>query len=60
VIPHTPLFIGGERRPALSGERFETRNPADGSVLATIDVAGEADVDAAVEAARAGFRSGRR
>jgi len=50
------LFIGGERRPALSGERFETRNPADGSVLATIDVAGEADVDAAVEAARAGFR----
>jgi len=56
VIPHTPLFIGGERRPALSGERFETRNPADGSVLATIDVAGEADVDAAVEAARAGFR----
>lgn len=55
MIPHTPLFIGGDRRRALSGERFETRNPADGSVLATVDVAGEADVDAAVETAQAGF-----
>nr|WP_244645545.1 betaine-aldehyde dehydrogenase [Salinarimonas ramus] len=50
------MYIGGARRPATSGERFETRNPADGSVLATIDVAGAADVDAAVEAAREGFR----
>ncbi|WP_372423414.1 betaine-aldehyde dehydrogenase [Salinarimonas chemoclinalis] len=56
MTSHLPLFIGGERRPATSGERFETRNPADGSVLATVDIAGEADVEAAVEAARAGFR----
>ncbi|MGP9822100.1 betaine-aldehyde dehydrogenase [Salinarimonas sp. NSM] len=56
MTDHLPLFIGGERRPATSGERFETRNPADGSVLATVDVAGAADVEAAVEAARAGFR----
>ncbi|WP_373290599.1 betaine-aldehyde dehydrogenase [Salinarimonas ramus] len=56
MTTNLPLYIGGARRPATSGERFETRNPADGSVLATIDVAGAADVDAAVEAAREGFR----
>jgi betaine-aldehyde dehydrogenase len=56
VTDHIPLFIGGVRREATSGERFETRNPADGAVLATVDVAGEADVEAAVEAAREGFR----
>ncbi|XBQ10830.1 MAG: betaine-aldehyde dehydrogenase [Salinarimonas sp.] len=50
------MFIGGERRPATSGERFETRDPADGSVLATVDVAGAADIEAAVAAAREGFR----
>ncbi|MGJ3265198.1 MAG: betaine-aldehyde dehydrogenase [Salinarimonas sp.] len=56
MTTHLPLFIGGERRPAASGERFETRNPADGAVLATVDIAGEADVEAAVAAAREGFR----
>ncbi|WP_374730383.1 betaine-aldehyde dehydrogenase [Salinarimonas sp.] len=56
MTPHLPLFIGGERRPATSGERFETRDPADGSVLATVDVAGAADIEAAVAAAREGFR----
>lgn len=57
MTDHIPLFIGGERRPATSGERFETRDPADGSVLATVDVAGAADVEAAVAAAREGFRT---
>ncbi|MFT0859137.1 betaine-aldehyde dehydrogenase [Ancylobacter sp. G4_0304] len=37
-----------------SGRSFETRNPATGEVLAKIEIAGEAEVDAAVAAARAG------
>ncbi|MCJ8144771.1 betaine-aldehyde dehydrogenase [Ancylobacter sp. A5.8] len=39
---------------AGSGRTFETRNPATGEVLAEIEIAGEAEVDAAVAAARAG------
>ncbi|EKV30081.1 Betaine aldehyde dehydrogenase [Caenispirillum salinarum AK4] len=50
------LYIGGQYVDATSGETFETRNPATGEVLATIQAAGAADVDRAVEAAREGFR----
>jgi betaine-aldehyde dehydrogenase len=35
---------------------FDTINPATGEVLATIPIAGEAEVNAAVERARAGQR----
>ncbi len=35
------------------GDGFESRNPATGEVLATLSQAGQGDVDAAVEAARA-------
>lgn len=52
---HLPLYVAGARRPARSGERFETRNPADGSLIATVDVAGPEDVEDAVAAAREGF-----
>ncbi|MCS0497615.1 betaine-aldehyde dehydrogenase [Ancylobacter sp. MQZ15Z-1] len=45
--------IGGRYRPT-GGETFETRNPATGEVLAAIEIAGEAEIDAAVEAARKG------
>ncbi len=37
----------------LAGESFETRNPANGDVLATVANGSEADVDRAVQAARA-------
>ncbi len=47
------LFVGGAWRPAKSAERFETRDPATGTTLATLAQAGKADVDAAVRAARA-------
>jgi betaine-aldehyde dehydrogenase len=52
---HLELHIGGVEVPATSGETFETRNPATGEVLATVDVAAPADVDRAVAAATEGF-----
>ena len=52
------LFIGGQWVDALSGETFETVNPATGEVLAEVANAGKADVDRAVVAARQAFESG--
>ena len=46
------LFIGGKWRAAKSGTSFATHNPADGKKLATLSQAGQADVNAAVKAAR--------
>lgn len=51
----TKLLIGGQWVDSLSGETIEVRNPFDGSVICAIASAGEADVDRAVEAARAAF-----
>jgi aldehyde dehydrogenase (NAD+)/betaine-aldehyde dehydrogenase len=47
------LFIGGELVEAAAGEVRELAEPATGAPLATAAMAGEADVDRAVEAARA-------
>ncbi len=47
-------FIGGEF--TAPGAGFESRNPATGEVLATLTQATQADVDAAVSAARAAQR----
>ena len=47
-----PFLIGGRWRTG-SGRSFDSINPADGSVAATIAEAGPEDVDAAVNAARA-------
>jgi acyl-CoA reductase-like NAD-dependent aldehyde dehydrogenase len=47
------LFIGGEWVDAADGGRFSTYNPGTGEVLAEVAEAGESDVEAAVEAARA-------
>ena len=52
------LFINNEWVDASSGETFETINPATGEVLAEVALAGEADVDAAVQAATKAFREG--
>ncbi|HET8727774.1 MAG TPA: betaine-aldehyde dehydrogenase [Alphaproteobacteria bacterium] len=49
------LHIGGRAVDAASGETFDDINPATGEVLARVQIASAADVDAAVAAAQAGF-----
>src|SRR5918992_4916357 len=46
------LFIGGEASEPASGEMRDLAEPASGEPLASAAIAGEADVDRAVEAAR--------
>ena len=48
-------FIHGEYVDATGGETFPTHNPANGTVLAQVQQASDAEVDAAVQSARAGF-----
>ncbi|WP_052848775.1 aldehyde dehydrogenase family protein [Streptomyces avicenniae] len=55
IAPSHGLFIGGEFRPAADGKVFKTVSPASEEVLSEVAWAGEADVDAAVAAARAAF-----
>jgi gamma-glutamyl-gamma-aminobutyraldehyde dehydrogenase len=52
-------FIGGRRVGAASGETFECLSPIDGRRLAAVARCRDADVDAAVGAARASFDDGR-
>src|SRR3990170_1950958 len=52
-------FIGGEWVDAASGETFESLSPADGEALGTFPRSGAADVDRAVEAAKAAFEEWR-
>src|SRR6187549_4191902 len=49
------MLIGGEWREAESGETFATEDPSTGEKLADVASAGQADVDAAVAAARGAF-----
>ncbi|MEC7764305.1 MAG: aldehyde dehydrogenase family protein [Pseudomonadota bacterium] len=49
------MLIDGQWVDALSGETFDTINPANGEVLATLPKGGKADVDLAVAAARRAF-----
>jgi aldehyde dehydrogenase (NAD+) len=51
----TQLFIGGSWHDSSSGRTFATVNPATGEHLAEIAEAGRADIDKAVQAARAAF-----
>lgn len=55
----TQAFIDGAFVPALSGNTFETSNPANGKLLARIASCGPEDVDVAVAAAKAAFADGR-
>ncbi len=57
-IRHTQCFINGAWVPAKSGKTFETVNPATEEVLAEVAEGDAADVDAAVQAARAALESG--
>ena len=50
------LLIDGQQTPALSGASFEILNPATETVLGTAARAGAQDVDAAVRAARVGYK----
>jgi 1-pyrroline dehydrogenase len=47
------IFVGGEWADAASGETMEVLNPATGEVIAEVPRCDAADVDRAVEAARA-------
>jgi gamma-glutamyl-gamma-aminobutyraldehyde dehydrogenase/4-guanidinobutyraldehyde dehydrogenase/NAD-dependent aldehyde dehydrogenase len=52
-------FIGGQRVAARSGAVFDCISPVDGRVLTQVARCGQADVDAAVRAAREAFDSRR-
>lgn len=51
------LFIGGEWQAAASGAEFETLDPATGQPHAQVSLAGTADADTAVRAARAALEN---
>ncbi|ALA52838.1 aldehyde dehydrogenase family protein [Shouchella clausii] len=52
------LLINGEWVDAVSGQTFETMNPATGDTLAIVAEAGQEDIDSAVKAARKAFDEG--
>lgn len=51
------LFINNEFIPPKSGDTIETINPYDGSPIASVSAANSEDIDSAVAAARAAFKS---
>src|SRR6056300_743510 len=55
----TAAYIDGAYRPAISGNTFDTINPATGQVIAQIAACDGADVDFAVTKARQAFDDGR-
>jgi len=59
MIDAVRLFIDGEYVDATSRETFSSLNPATGDVLATVQHASAADVDAAVKSARRAFEEWR-
>ncbi|MEM6415965.1 MAG: aldehyde dehydrogenase, partial [Pseudomonadota bacterium] len=54
----TRLFIDGEYKDAQSQDRFETLNPANGDVIASVVSGDASDIDEAVASSRRAFRSG--
>ncbi|KAE8990637.1 Aldehyde dehydrogenase [Phytophthora rubi] len=54
-VKQTNLFINNKFTPSASGATFDTFNPATEEKIASISEATTADVDAAVDAARAAF-----
>ena len=54
--PRVLNFIDGAYVEAASARFFENRNPVDNSLLSMVAEAGEAEVDAAVAAARAALK----
>ena len=60
-IPHFDgrALIGGQRVAARDGQTFDCISPVDGRVIAQVARCGAADIDVAVQAARAAFESKR-
>ncbi|KAJ6023226.1 hypothetical protein N7499_008550, partial [Penicillium canescens] len=56
-FPPRQLYYGGKVQAATSGKTFQTINPATATPLADIQVASNADVDAAIAAADRAFPS---
>lgn len=56
----TQNFIGGDWRPSSDGTTIDVLNPATGSLITSVAAGTAADVDAAVQAASAAYRSWRR
>lgn len=52
------ILIGGSLEDGLTDETFEVISPIDGTSIAVVPCGGPADVDAAVQAARAAFDAG--
>ncbi|MFM9372038.1 aldehyde dehydrogenase [Streptomyces sp. Da 82-17] len=59
LVPRTRLFIDGTWTDPADGRLLPTLNPATGKTTAHVAVAGPADVDRAVAAARTAFADGR-
>jgi len=57
-MKHYQLYIDGEWCDAVDGQRLESINPATGQVWATAAIAGEAEVNRAVAAAKRALNSG--
>ena len=57
VLP-TKAIVDGKFVAAISGNTFDTTNPATGATLASLPACGSEDADAAVAAARGAFESG--
>ncbi len=55
IAPSYGLFVDGEFREAADGKVFKTVSPSSEEVLSEVAQAGEADVEAAVRAARTAF-----
>ncbi len=51
-------LIGAGWAPSVSGERFESRDPHDGALLASVAAGGREDADRALSAARRAFDEG--
>lgn len=56
-VPYRHNFIGGEWRPARNGGRIPVLNPANEAVIGSIPASTAEDVNIAVEAAIAAFKS---
>ncbi|KAL8153191.1 hypothetical protein V2J09_010951 [Rumex salicifolius] len=57
-INYTKLFINGQFTDSVSGKTFETRDPRNGEVVATVAEGDKEDIDLAVNAARQAFDHG--
>ena len=54
-LPLQKSFVNGAALASTSGKRFETRHPGNDQVICEVETAGQAEVDAAVAAAKAAF-----